>query len=339
MLYIVYAFLCFPAQGFNTISAVGAIANEITGTTIETNSTLYWISFVVLILIAALISFGGIKKVTKVTDLLVPVMAVIYVLTVVVLVVCNFTRIPWFFQAVFGQAFSPDAVFGGAFGTVLSQGIKRGLMSNEAGQGTITMPAAAADANHPCDQGCVQAIGVFLDTIVICTLTGFVVIMGRMWTTDRAAEWFDMGKLDKFLASCGELTGQSGAYQIVTFLVSICFGLFAFTCLIGFMSFTEMCAARISSRKGFIVLIRLLCLFVISFGVITNIAGMDLGALWDLSDFANILMVYCNLPLQYLGLKYVTRAWKHFEKQDGTPFTSEIAGIDVPVWEEKAGKA
>ena len=139
---------------------------------------------------------------------------------------------------------------------------------------------------------------------MICTLTGFVVIMGRMWTTDRGAEWFDMGKLDKFLASCGELTGQSGAYQIVTFLVSICFGL-----------------------------------FVISFGVITNIAGMDLGALWDLSDFANILMVYCNLPLQYLGLKYVTRAWKHFEKQDGTPFTSEIAGIDVPVWEEKAGKA
>lgn len=104
------------------------------------------------------------------------------------------------------------------------------------------------------------------------------------------------------------------------------------------MSFTEMCAARISSRKGFIVLIRLLCLFVISFGVITNIAGMDLGALWDLSDFANILMVYCNLPLQYLGLKYVTRAWKHFEKQDGTPFTSEIAGIDVPVWEEKPEK-
>lgn len=90
-------------------------------------------------------------------------------------------------------------------------------MSNEAGQGTITMPAAAAYANHPCDQGCVQAIGVFLDTIVICTLTGFVVIMGRMWTTDRGAEWFDMGKLDKFLASCGELTGQSGAYQIVTF--------------------------------------------------------------------------------------------------------------------------
>ena len=76
--------------------------------------------------------------------------------------------------------------------------------------------------------------------------------------------------------------------------------------------------------------------FVISFGVITNIAGMDLGALWNLSDFANILMVYCNLPLLYIGLRYVLRAWKHFEKQDSTPFTSEVAGIDLPVWDEKA---
>ena len=88
-------------------------------------------------------------------------------------------------------------------------------MSNEAGQGTITMPAAAADTAHPCDQGCVQALGVFLDTIVICTLTGFVVIMGRMWLTGEADAWFELGKLEKFLASCGALTGSSGAaYQL-----------------------------------------------------------------------------------------------------------------------------
>ena len=67
-----------------------------------------------------------------------------------------------------------------------------------------------------------------------------------------------------------------------------------------------------------------------------NIAGMDLSALWDLSDFANILMVYCNLPLQYIGFKYVLRAWEHFEKNDGTAFTSKIAGIDVTVWDERA---
>ena len=80
----------------------------------------------------------------------------------------------------------------------------------------------------------------------------------------------------------------------------------------------------------------MLCLFVIAFGVLTNIAGLDLSALWNLSDFANILIAYCNLPLLYLGFKYVKRATAHFDQQDGTPFTSEIAGIDVPTWDEKA---
>ncbi len=160
--------------------------------------------------------------------------------------------------------------------------------------------------------------------------------MGRVWLTEDSAAWFELGKLDRFLASCGALTGNGTIYHLVTMLVSVCFGLFAFTCLVGFMSFTEMCANRISTRPAFINTIRVLCLVVISFGVITNIAGMDLSALWDLSDFANILMVYCNLPLQYIGFKYVLRAWEHFEKNDGTAFTSKIAGIDVTVWDERA---
>jgi len=205
LMYIVYALLCFPAQGFNTVSSVGQIAELITGKAIPTTSALYWVAFAVLIVAMAAISWGGIRKVTKVTDILVPIMAVIYVLTVLVLIVVNFTRIPWFFYAVVTEAFKPEAVFGGAFGVALIQGVKRGLMSNEAGQGTITMPAAASDAAHPCDQGCVQAICVFLDTIVICTLTGFVVIMGRVWMSDHADAWFDMGKLPKYLASATEL--------------------------------------------------------------------------------------------------------------------------------------
>lgn len=336
LLYIVYALLCFPAQGFNTISAVGQIADTLTGTTIPTNSPLYWISFAILLVFIVFISFGGIKKVTKVTDLVVPVMAVVYVLTVIVLVVVNFTRIPWFFYAIFTQAFKPEAVFGGAFGIALVQGVKRGLMSNEAGQGTITMPAAASNADHPCDQGCVQAIGVFLDTIVICTLTGFVVVMGRVWQTDACEEWMALGKLPKFLASATELAPGTTFNTAVSLLISVCFGLFAFTCLLGFMSFTEICANRISQKKWFINLIRVLCLVVISFGVLTSIAGMDLSALWNLSDFANILIAYCNIPLLYIGFKYVKRAVAHFEKEDGTPFTSEAVGIDVPVWDEKA---
>lgn len=335
VMYIVYALLCFPAQGFNTVSSIGQIAETITGNVIPTNSLLYWLSFAVLLIVLVVISFGGIKKVTKVTDVIVPIMAVVYVITVVVLVIVNLDRIPWFFGAVLKGAVQPEAVFGGAFGVALIQGVKRGLMSNEAGQGTITMPAAASDAEHPCNQGCVQAIGVFLDTIVICTLTSFVVIMGRAWLTDNAKAWFELGKLPKFIASVGELAKGAVFNTVVSILVSVCFGLFAFTCLLGFFSFTEICANRISQKKSFILLIRVLCLVVISFGVLTSIAGMDLGSLWDLSDFANILIAYCNIPLLYIGFKYVKRATLHFEKNDGTPFTSEVVGVEVPVWDER----
>ncbi len=336
LMYIIYALLCFPAQGFNTVSAMGQIASIISGTELPTTHAIYWIGFVVVIIATVSVSFGGTKKISKVTDVLVPIMAIVYVLTVLILIVINFNRIPWFFYAVFTEAFKPEAVFGGAFGIALMQGVKRGLMSNEAGQGTITMPAAASDANHPCDQGCVQAIGVFLDTIVICTLTGFVVIMGRVWLTDAADAWFELGKLPKYLASAAELTPGTAFNAVVTLLISLCFGLFAFTCLLGFMSFSEICANRISRSKAFINVIRVLDIIVICFGMLTSIVGMDLGALWDLSDFANILIAYCNIPLLYIGFKYVKKAQLHYEKEDNTPFTSDVVGIEVNVWDEKA---
>ncbi len=336
LMYIIYALLCFPAQGFNTVSAMGQIASIISGQELPTTHAVYWIGFVIVIIATISVSFGGTKKISKVTDVLVPIMAIVYVLTVVILIIINFTRIPWFFYAVFTEAFKPEAVFGGAFGSALMQGVRRGLMSNEAGQGTITMPAAASDAKHPCDQGCVQAIGVFLDTIVICTLTGFVVIMGRVWLTDAADAWFELGKLPKYLASAAELTPGTAFNVVVTLLISLCFGLFAFTCLLGFMSFSEICANRISRSKVFINVIRTLDIIVICFGMLTSIVGMDLGALWELSDFANILIAYCNIPLLYIGFKYVKKAQLHYEKEDGTPFTSDVVGINVKVWDEKA---
>lgn len=335
LMYIIYALLCLPAQGFNTVSAVGQIVETLTGQVVPTNSPLYWGSFAVLLVIITASSFGGIRKVTRITDILVPIMAVIYVLTVFALILTNFSSVPYFFSAVFVGAFSPEAVFGGALGVALVQGVKRGLMSNEAGQGTITMPAAASNAKHPCDQGCIQAVAVFLDTMIICTLTGFVVVLAHAWQGAGGQAWMELGKLPKFVASAGILSGAA-ADTVVSLLVSLCFGLFAFTSLLGFMSFTEICSNRISTSASFINIIRVLCLVVISFGVLTSIAGLDLGALWNLSDFANILIAYCNIPLLYIGFKYVRRATVHFEENGSTPFSSETIGIAIPVWDEKS---
>lgn len=312
-LYIVYALLCIPAQGFNTISAMASVAQNASGGEISADGALIW-GFALLVMgLSTFAVVGGLRRITRITDVLVPIMAVVYVSAVLAMVAMNIQLLPWFFYAVVTEAFRPEPIFGGAFGLALSQGIKRGLMSNEAGQGTLSMPAAAANAKHPCDQGIIQAIGVFLDTMVICTLTGFVLIMGQAWLKDNSAAWFEMGRLEKFLASCQLMLGSDVIFGVAVIVISICFGIFAFTCLLGFLSFSEICARQISNNKLFVAAVRLVNLAVLAFGMITNIAGLDLSALWNLSDFANIIMVCCNLPLLYLGYGKVRNAFECFE--------------------------
>ena len=335
VMYIIYAMCCIPAQGFNVVSSMGEMAGIITGSIIATNSVFYYVVAILLVVLTAYIAFGGIKKVTKVTDKMVPIMAVVYIVTILLLILLNLNRIPYFFGAVFGGAFQPDAIFGGLFGTALAQGVKRGLMSNEAGQGTITMAAGTASCEHPCDQGIVQAIGVFLDTIVICTLTGFVVVMAHMWNTPTAKSWFAMDRLPKFLTSAAELTPGTALNAVVTFLITFCFCLFAFTCLVGMISFSEIAANRISSKKSFINFIRILGLVITAFGILCSLAGLDLGNLWAISDLGNILIVFANIPLLYLGARYVFKATAHYKRKDGTPFTGEIIGTECEYWDHK----
>ena len=339
VLYILYALCCLPAQGFNVVSSIGRMAEIVTGSTIASNSVFYYVVGALIILLTAGIAFGGIRKVTKWTDKMVPVMAVLYIAVVFILIILNLGRIPYFFETVFGGAFKPEALFGGVFGTVLAQGVKRGLMSNEAGQGTITMSAAASDAKHPCEQGLLASVGVFLDTIVICTLTGFVVVMAHCWTGENAQAWAALDKLPKFTESIAVLTPGTAFNAIITFLVTLCFCMFAFTCLLGMISFSEIAANRIRRDRVCINIVRCVALFVAAFGILCNIAGLELGNLWAFSDLGNILIVYFNVPIVYVGAKYVFRATKHFRKNDGTPFTSEVIGRDdCTYWDEKAGK-
>ena len=337
LLYILYAFCCLPAQGFNVVSSLGRMAEIVTGSSIASDSVFYYVVGALTIVLTAIIAFGGIKKVTKWTDKMVPVMAVLYIVTVLVLIVLNIGSIPYFFGAVFSGAFRPEAFFGGMFGTVLAQGVKRGLMSNEAGQGTITMSAAASDAKHPCEQGILASIGVFLDTIVICTLSGFVVVMAHCWDGPNAEAWAGLDKLPKFTESIAQLTPGTAANAIVTFLITLCFGMFAYTCLLGMISFSEIAANRIRKDRGFINIVRGIALFVAAFGILCNIAGLELGNLWAFSDLGNILIVFFNVPVVYVGSRYVLRATKHYKKNDGTPFTSEVIGRnDCAFWDERA---
>lgn len=334
--FIFYALFTLPGQTFHLFTALGSIAEIVGGVKYARDSNVYYIIAIVIFLSVLFTTIGGINRVTKVTDILVPIMAVIYMLIVLFIVAINIKSVPYFFIEVIKGAFTPRAIFGGAFGVALAQGIKRGLMSNEAGQGTITMAAAVADNDHPCEQGFVQSIGVFLDTIVICTLTGFVVVLAHLWSNGGSnVDWelIKNSKLDVYLNSIEYLIPGIAFDNIIKCIVSLCYGLFAFTTLIGLILFTEISGSFISRNKIFIFFLRLSgALIFVPFGELTVISGLELGNLWYISDFINIMIVYANVPVILLGSNIVFKTLDHYIKYKGKRFISEDIGIETEFW-------
>ncbi|MGL4785408.1 MAG: alanine:cation symporter family protein, partial [Cetobacterium sp.] len=250
--YIFYALFTLPSQVFHMFTAFGSVASQITGSVYARTDTLYIVIGLTIILVTTIIIFGGIRRVALATDFIVPIMAVTYFVIALFLIGINLDKVPYFFTAVLRGAFSPEAIFGGAMGIALQQGIKRGLMSNEAGQGTVTMAAAAADAKHPVEQGFIQSFGVFVDTFVICTISGFLVIIANVWNLDG----FDFmalrsDKLGYFITSLKVLS-PTMLEKPIQFLVALCYGMFAFSTILGMIAFIEVSATEISRNKVFL---------------------------------------------------------------------------------------
>lgn len=224
--FLFYRLLSMPVHTFHVFTAVGTVISTVTGHVASRTSVVYYVLALVIVISLAFIVFGGIKRVTRFTDKMVPVMAIGYTLMVLFLIAVNFNRIPDFFVAVFKGAFTPDAIFGGMFGVALIQGIKRGLLSNEAGMGTTSMAAASADTKHPCEQGFVQALSVFLDTFIICSMTGFVITMGAIWE-NPIYDWSTIKSsvIDVFAQSIAVLMPGTAFDKF-----SIIFGCMAYAC-------------------------------------------------------------------------------------------------------------
>lgn len=325
-----------PGQTFHLFTSLGSFAGLATGEVYDRTSIVYYIIAIMLVISVGAIILGGMKRVTKVTDYMVPIMAVIYSITILLLILVNIDKIPYFISAVFGGAFSPKAVFGGAIGTAIYQGVRRGLMSNEAGQGTITMAASIADNKHPVEQGLTQSLGVFLDTMIICTMTGFIVTMAQIWNVDPSNfEAIRESKIDVYLTSVSQLVPGVFLDNIVQMILALSYGLFAFTTLIGLIAFSEIAASRISKSKKWAMAIRLTGAFLfVPFGALTVLAGLELGNLWYISDFTNILLVVANVPVILIGFKYVKKATEHYLETDGEKFESKHIGKRTEFWGE-----
>lgn len=248
------------------------------------------ISGVIVTFFAALVIIGGIKRIAKVSEIVVPFMAVLYVVCALVLIFCNITKVPGAIVLVVKSAFCPKAVFGGALGitilTAMRNGIARGIFSNESGIGSAPIAAAAAKTKEPVRQGLVCMTGTFFDTIVICTMTGLSIVLTGAY--DNA-----MNKVTEGVAVTTEAftKGLPFSNSVCAFLLMICLVFFAFTTILGWDYYSEKCLQYLAGpKKPVIFSYRVLYILAVFVG-----PYLKADFVWTLSDIVNGLMAFPNL--------------------------------------------
>ena len=254
------------------------------------NDTTPVIIGVILMVLFGVIVIGGAKRLVKVTEVMVPVMGVIYVAVAIIVLVMNAKQIPAMFGMIFESAFDFKAIFGGFAGSCIMNGIKRGLYSNEAGMGSAPNAAATADVSHPAKQGLVQMLSVFIDTLLICTATAF------MCLSSGVAFDSSMGGAAYVQAAMAENLGGFGPI-----FLCVAMSLFAFTTLIGNYSYCEGCLRFILNRevsKTGLLAFRIIATFLVFLGAVASASTV-----WNLADMTQGLMVIVNVPVIIILMK------------------------------------
>ena len=225
------------------------------------------------------IIFGGIQRIAKFSSVIVPIMALGYILLALVIVAINITQLPAVLELIVKDAFGVEQIVGGGIGATLMQGIKRGLFSNEAGMGSAPNVAATASTSHPVKQGLIQSLGVFTDTLIICSCTAFIILISGVSLG---------GDLDGIRLTQEALTTQIGNSGRTFVAIAIFF--FAFSSIIGNYYYGEANIKFITSSSKVLNIYRLLVCVMVMSG-----AMMSLKTVWSLADLTMGLMTLCNI--------------------------------------------
>lgn len=232
-----------------------------------------------LVALTAIIIFGGVQRIVKVTQTIVPVMAVFYILVALFIVITNITQVPAMFMLIVEHAFGIKEIAGGGIGMAIMQGVRRGLFSNEAGMGSVPNAAATANVSHPAKQGLVQSLGVFFDTIIICSATAFIILLGGLYQS---------GETDGILLTQASMAVHVGAWAPYFIAVAIMF--FAFSSVIGNYYYGETNIEFIHAGRGWKVLYQILVLGMVFFGAVAKVQ-----VVWDMADLFMGVMAILNL--------------------------------------------
>ena len=311
--------ICTYAIGYNMLASYN-LQSSFSGFSFYGKSTPIILGAILAVLFAICVLGGG-KRLTQITGVLVPVMGVIYILVAIAVVIINIRHIPGVFANIFASAFDFKAIFGGFAGSALMQGIKRGLYSNEAGMGSAPNAAATADVAHPAQQGLVQMLSVFIDTLLICTATAL------MCLSSGIAPTADLQGAPYVQQTMAATLGNFGPIFIA---ISMC--LFAFTTLIGNYYYCEGCIKYILKRspsKTFMTAFRVIAALIVFAGALLS---ADLA--WDTADLFQAIMVIINIPVILLLAKPALDALKDYTtefKQGKKPtFKASDIGLKDP---------
>lgn len=313
----IFAFfgICVGLFGIGTFSQVNGISSAVNSffdpdmkwtVTIPGIGEYSWtvvIASLILSICVALVLIGGIKRIANVSQIVVPFMAVIYVVICVALLICNFREIPAAIVTIVRGAFNPSAVTGGIVGSMMiaiQKGVARGIFSNEAGLGSAPIAAAAAKTKEPVRQGLISMTGTFIDTIVICTMTGLSIVLTGAWQV-------------KGLEGVGVTTyafkqGLPIPEELSAFLLMLCLVFFAFTTILGWDYYSERCLEYLSGgKKKSILVYRWLYIIAVFIG-----PYMTVKAVWTIADIFNGLMAIPNMIAIFALSGVVAKETKSF---------------------------
>lgn len=300
---IVAAAQRFFAPGFDPADPNTGIA--LFGTTY---SPAVMIAGAVVAVCVALVVIGGLKRIARVSMFVVPFMAVSYALVCLLVMIGNYDRIPAAFMLIVKAAFDPAAVTGGAVGTVfiaMQKGIARGIFSNEAGLGSEPMAAAAAKTNEPAKQGFVSMTGTFIDTFVVCTMTGLTIVISGVWDASHGLEGVNL-TVEAFTRGLAYIPGSA---TVVPFFVMAALAFFAFTTILGWNYYSEKCLEYLvgMDRPHIVKAFRVLYVAMVAIG-----PYLTLSMVWGIADIFNGLMAFPNLIALMLLSPVVMRVTMDF---------------------------
>lgn len=312
------------AYAVTTIFAVGVCIamlqnNSITSAVTGVVSISPWVPGIIITVVAAVIILGGVKKITDTASLIVPFMAVIYIIITIIIVIIHIQDVPETFASIFKQAFNMKAAAGGVAGYTIKEairnGVARGLFSNDAGNGTAAGMHASARVKHPASQGFSAMFGTFMTTIVICTCTGLSILLTGVLDSGQQG-------VNLVQTAFSKVLGPAGSWFVLVITI-----LFCFTTLIADMFYGEIGVRYLfknsaSGAEKEVRIFQIIALILVTIGAV-----LPLPIIWDLIDFCVAFLVFFNVYALLRMRKYVKFVLKDYLRQINS-------GKKEPVWDE-----